>query len=106
MRMIPDSSRSFRNSSETFGMSRVISSGPSFVSRASISNSSMWIEVKSSFLTRFSLTRIASSKLYPRHGMNATRMFRPSASSPWSVHGPSPRTSPFSTLCPMETIGR
>ena len=29
----------------TFGMSRVISSGPSLVSRASISNSSMWIEV-------------------------------------------------------------
>ena len=31
--------------SETFGMSRVNSSRPSFVSRISISNSSMWIEV-------------------------------------------------------------
>ena len=30
---------------ETLGISRVISSGPSLVSRASISNSSMWIEV-------------------------------------------------------------
>ncbi len=30
---------------ETFGMSRVISSGPSLVSRAPISNSSIWIEV-------------------------------------------------------------
>ncbi len=31
--------------SAMLGMSRVISSGPSLVSRASISNSSMWIEV-------------------------------------------------------------
>ena len=45
MRMIPLSSRSLRNPSDTFGMSRVISSGPSLVSRDSISNSSMWIEV-------------------------------------------------------------
>ena len=45
IRMIPLSSRSFRKLSETFGMSRVISSGPSFVSRASISNSSMWMDV-------------------------------------------------------------
>ena len=41
MRMMPLSSRSRRYVSETFGMSRVMSSGPSFVSRASISNSSM-----------------------------------------------------------------
>ena len=34
-----------RASSLTFGISRVISSGPSFVSRAPISNSSMWMEV-------------------------------------------------------------
>jgi len=61
--MMPDSSRSLRNSSLTLGMSRVISSGPSFVSRASISNSSMWIDVKESSLTSFSETRIASSKL-------------------------------------------
>ncbi len=45
MRMMPLSSRSRRNVSDTFGMSRVISSGPSFVSRDSISNSSMWIDV-------------------------------------------------------------
>ncbi len=32
----------------TFGISRVISSGPSLVSRAMTSNSSMWIEVKTS----------------------------------------------------------
>ncbi len=43
MRMTPLSSRSRSEDSLTFGMSRVISSGPSFVSRASISNSSMWI---------------------------------------------------------------
>ncbi len=46
IRMMPDSSRSLRKSSETLGMSLVISSGPSLVSRASISNSSIWIEVK------------------------------------------------------------
>ena len=45
MRTMPDSSRSLSADSETFGMSRVISSGPSLVSRASTSNSSMWIEV-------------------------------------------------------------
>ena len=45
IRMTPLSSRSARAASETLGMSRVISSGPSFVSRASISNSSMWIDV-------------------------------------------------------------
>ena len=37
IRTIPSSSKSFRASSPTFGMSRVISSGPSLVSRASIS---------------------------------------------------------------------
>ena len=46
MRTMPASSRSFRASSPTFGMSRVMSSLPSFVSRATHSNSSMWIEVK------------------------------------------------------------
>ena len=63
MRMMPLSSRFASRPSETFGMSRVMSSGPSLVSRASISNSSMWIEVNMSSLTSFSLTRIASSKL-------------------------------------------
>ena len=41
IRMMPLSSRSLRKPSETLGMSRVISSGPSLVSRDSISNSSM-----------------------------------------------------------------
>ena len=40
-----------------------MSSGPSLVSRASISNSSMWIEVYLSSRTTDSLIRIASSKL-------------------------------------------
>ena len=44
-RMMPRSSRSFRASSPTLGISRVISSGPSLVSRASISYSSIWMEV-------------------------------------------------------------
>ena len=39
----------------TFGMSRVNSSLPSFVSRISMSNSSMWIEVYVSFFTSRSL---------------------------------------------------
>ncbi len=61
MRMIPRSSRSARPSSEMFGMSRVISSGPSLVSRASTSCSSMWIEVRTSSCTRRWLRMMASS---------------------------------------------
>ena len=61
MRMMPRSSRSLRMSSDRFGMSRVISSAPSFVSRASISCSSMWIEVSTSSRTRRSEITIASS---------------------------------------------
>jgi hypothetical protein len=45
IRTMPASSRLFRASSPTFGMSRVISSLPSFVSRAATSNSSMWMVV-------------------------------------------------------------
>ena len=45
MRMMPLSSRSRSADSLTLGMSRVTSSGPSFVSRDSISNSSMCTEV-------------------------------------------------------------
>ena len=37
--------------------------------------------------------------------MNATSTFRPSASSPSSVHGPSPRTCPLWTFWPTRTIG-
>jgi len=44
-RIMPQSSRLRSISSETFGMSRVISSGPSLVSRATTSNSSMCTEV-------------------------------------------------------------
>ena len=72
-------------SSPTFGMSRVISSGPSLVSRASTSCFSMWIEVNVSSRTSFSQSRMASSKLPPSQLMNATSTFWPSASSPASV---------------------
>ena len=61
MRTMPRSSRSLRDSSERFGMSRVISSAPSLVVRASISYSSMWIEDSTSSLTRRSEMMIASS---------------------------------------------
>ena len=63
IRTIPRSSRFRSDSSERFGMSRVISSSPSFVVRASISYSSMWIEVSSSSFTRRWEMMIASSKL-------------------------------------------
>ena len=63
MRTIPRSSRSLSDSSERFGMSRVISSSPSFVERASISYSWMWIEESTSSLTSRSESTIASSKL-------------------------------------------
>ena len=59
--IIPFSSRSFNPSSPTFGISLVISSGPSFVSRQSHSYSSMWIDVYTSSLTNLSEIRIASS---------------------------------------------
>ena len=51
MRMMPFSSRSLMASSPTLGMSRVISSGPSFVSRASTSYFSMCTDVKRSSWT-------------------------------------------------------
>ena len=63
MRTTPRSSRSLRDSSERLGMSRVISSSPSFVERASISYSWMWIEESTSSLTSRSEITIASSKL-------------------------------------------
>lgn len=62
-RMMPLWSRFLSASSPTFGMSRVISSGPSLVSRAVTSNSWIWIEVKMSCLSTFSEMRMASSKL-------------------------------------------
>ena len=45
MYTMPDSSRRESMRSERFEMSRVISSGPSLVSRATTTSSSMWIEV-------------------------------------------------------------
>jgi hypothetical protein len=50
---------------EAFGMSRVISSGPSLVSLAWTSYSSMWMEERTSSLTIRSEMMIASSKLNP-----------------------------------------
>ena len=87
------------------GISLVISSGPSLVSLASISNSSMCIDVKRSSLTNFSLISMASSKLYPLHGINATSRFLPKASSPFLVAAPSAIISPASTRCPNWTNG-
>ncbi len=60
-RMIPSSSSCSKACSLVFGMSRVIFSGPSFVSRISTENSLMWIEVKASSSTTASETRMASS---------------------------------------------
>ncbi len=102
---MPLSSRSRSTSSATLGMSRVISSAPSLVSRASISYSSMWIEVSTSSRTSRSETMMASSKLWPSQGMNATRRFLPSDSSPSAVDGPSASTSPALTLSPTATTG-
>src|SRR5205085_2020245 len=65
IRTTPRSSSCDSDSSERFGMSRVISSSPSFVERASISYSWMWIDVRMSSLTIRSEMTIASSKLKP-----------------------------------------
>ena len=61
MRMMPSASRSLIMSSEMLGISRVISSGPSFVSRASISYSEMCTDVSRSSATTRSDTMMASS---------------------------------------------
>ena len=50
--------------------------------------------------------RIESSKLYPFHGMKATRTLRPNASSPSSVEGPSAMISPALIRSPFRTSGR
>jgi hypothetical protein len=63
MKTMPASSRFFSAESPTFGMSRGDFLRPSLVSRAITSNSSMWIEVKTSSLTIRSEIRIESSKL-------------------------------------------
>ena len=104
-RMIPRSSRSLVASSETFGISRVSSSSPRFVSRTWSSNSSMWTDVYTSSDTKRSEMTMASSKLYPRHGINATSTFFPRANSPLSVEKPSVNTVSFLTRSPTLTIG-
>src|SRR3989304_1163558 len=103
---MPSSSRSLRDSSPTFGMSRVISSGPSFVSRDSTSCFSMWMLVKRSSPTSRALMTMASSELPPSQLMKATRMLRPRASSPRSVELESASGSPPSTRMPTSTTGR
>ena len=70
------------------------------------SNSSMWIEVNTSSRAMRSEIRIESSKLYPCQGMKATSTFRPSASSPTWVDGPSAMMSPALTRSPTFTSGR
>ena len=69
-------------SSATLGISLVISSSPSFVSRASISCSAMCTEVNTSSFTNLSEITIESSKLYPSHGIYPTSKFLPNANSP------------------------
>ncbi len=82
MRTMPRSSRSVSDSSATLGISRVISSMPRLVSRTCSSSSWMWMDVYTSSLTRRSESTMASSKLLPYQGMNATSRFCPRASSP------------------------
>ena len=103
--IIPFSSSSLVASSLTFGISSVSSSVPNLVSLTSIEYSSIWIEVNTSSLTTLSEITIASSKLYPFHGMKATLRFLPRANSPFWVAYPSHKTCPFSTLSPFLTIG-
>ena len=95
-------SRSRSDSSPTLGISRVISSGPSFVSRASTSYFSMWIEVNLSSRMMLSESTIASSKFSPSHDMKATSTDWPSASSPFSVSTRSrPAAGPAVTRSPL-----
>ena len=105
IRIIPSSSRSLKISSPILGISLVISSGPNLVSRASISNFSICIEVKRSSLTIASESIIASSKLNPYQLMKATLTFWPSANFPSLVEVLSANKDPSSTWSPTKTIG-
>ena len=69
MKAMPASSRLRERRSPTFGMSAVISSGPSLVSRATQVSSSMWIVVKrSSSTTRSEMQdRVLEVVAVPRH---------------------------------------
>ena len=102
---MPDSSKFFKASSFTFGMSLVISSSPNFVSRAITSYSTICTDVNTSSVTHLSEISIESSKLYPCQGMNATVTFFPRANSPNLVDGPSAIISPDLTLSPTLTKG-
>ncbi len=84
-RTIPSSSRSRSFAEETFGISAVVLSGQSLVSRTSIVYSAIETCVKYSFSTISALRMMASSKLYPFQGIYATRRLRPRASSPFSI---------------------
>ena len=100
MRIMPLSSRSPRSSLFALGISLVISSGPSFVSRASISYSSMCMEVYTSSRTIFSL-----SSTEPSQVINPISAFLPRDISPFFMPGPSAITEPSSTLSPTSTMG-
>ncbi len=103
--IIPFSSRSFVASSETLGISAVSSSRPLLVSLTSSRYSSTCIEVNISCWTTFSDITMASSKLYPFHGIKTTFRFLPRANSPFFVPYPSVRIWPLTTLSPFFTIG-
>src|SRR2546422_6154750 len=66
----------------------------------------MWIDEYTSSFTRRSDRTIASSKLCPYQGMNATSTFAPSASSPRSVPAPSATICPAFTFWSTCTSGR
>ena len=104
--IIPFSLSSFVASSPTLGISGVNSSWPLFVSLTSSSTSLTCTLVKRSSLTILSLTTIASSKLYPLQGINATVTFFPRANLPSLVDVPSAIGSPIWILSPSETMGR
>ena len=103
---IPSSSRFLSLSSETFGMSGVVISGPSFVSLTEQIHVSMCIDVNKSARATRSESTMASSKLPPCHGMDATSKFLPKLKTPFDMAGPSASMVPFFTLSPTHTTGR
>lgn len=80
MQIIPFSSKFLRLSSPVFGNSRVISSAPNFVSRASHSYFDMdgCVDI---FLQSSSLNKIDPRSYIPSQGMNATNTLKPNANS-------------------------
>ena len=101
MRMMPRSSRSRRASSPTLGMSRVISSGPSLVSRASDLvllhvDGGVDVVLDQPLGEQDGVLVVVA---LPGHKGRSARCL-PRAISPWSVEGPSAMTWPFSTRSP------